>query len=251
VSKKNRLSRDQKRKAKLTREARRAREDASPLAYEGKKYKRDDLVPVYLATETAILEVFVMTERRLTDRMVRAALEKLVLQLRQGPLPPLEDTGTLEVIPGQEEDLIIRNIRRHWLDLDPWPSTDDLIGVLRTTLNSVNVWSTRGAESRGYLHYIEGFLNKGGVSVSQVSPEGVPEEPEETELLEIGLEWCDTGEREAGDEFRKLAWEMIRNGEGQTVANVCQRLAGGLERGPMLNELLALSLEAQRTLPPG
>ena len=60
MAKKNRLSRDQKRKAKLTKEARRARLDTSPLAYEGKKYKTDALVPVYLATETAILEVFVL-----------------------------------------------------------------------------------------------------------------------------------------------------------------------------------------------
>jgi hypothetical protein len=250
MSKKNRLSRDQKRKAKLAKESRRARQDVSPLAYEGKKYKRDDLVPVYLATETAILEAFAITDRQLTDRVVRSALERLILQLRQGPLPPEDDTGSLEIVAGQEEDFIIRNIRRHWLEVLPWPRTDDVIGVLRTTLNSINVWGTRSHESRGYLNYVEGFLKKGGVSVRAERPDEEGEEPEEPELLEIGEEWCETGDREAEDEFRHLALEMIRAGEAETVVDICQRLAGGLERGPILNELLALSLEAQRTIPP-
>jgi hypothetical protein len=252
MSKNKRLSRDQKRKAKLAKEARKAREDTSPLAYEGKKYKRDDLVPVYLATETAIYEVFVMTERQLTDRTVRAALEKLVLQMRQGPLPPLEDTGPLEINEGQEEDGIIQNIRRHWEeDLKSWPGKDDVIGVLRTTLNSIHIWGTRSAETRGYLNYLEGFLKKGGVSVNLVDSEGEPVAEEEPELLQIGWAWCEEGDREARDEFYKLAREMMRTGEAETVVEVCQRLAGGLERGPTLNELLALSLEAQRTGQPG
>lgn len=169
--KKNRLSRDQKRKAKLAKEAKRSREETA-LAYAGSKYKRDDLVPTYLSTETAIYEVYVMTDRRLTDRSVRSALEKLILQLRNGPLPPLYESQPLELAPGQEEEVIVQNIRRHWKELEPRPRTGDLIGVLRTTLNSIRVWSSPGAESRGYLHYIEGFLKRGGVSVEKLSSEG-------------------------------------------------------------------------------
>jgi hypothetical protein len=160
--------------------------------------------------------------------------------------------GDLHVRRGQEEDLVVRNVRRNWVQMMPWPTTDELVGVLRTTLNSINIWSTRGAESRGYLNYIEGFLKRGGVSVNVVSPEGeeLPE-PEEPELLEVGRAWCETGDREAADDFRDLAREMIEDGEAETVVDVCQRLAGGLERGPLLNELLALSLEAQKTIPRG
>jgi hypothetical protein len=252
MSKNKRLSRDQKRKAKLAKEARKAREDTSPLAYEGKKYKRDDLVPVYLATETAIHEVFVITQRQLTDRTVRSALERLIVQMRQGPLPPLEDTGSLEVKEGQEEDGIIDNIRRHWAeDLEEWPGTDDVIGVLRTTLNSIHIWGTHSAQTRGYLNYLEGFLKKGGVSVDMVDAEGEPVAVEEPELLQIGHAWCEEDDREARDAFYKLAREMMRTGEAETVVEVCQRLAGGLERGTTMNELLALSLEAQRTGQPG
>ncbi len=246
MAKKNRLSHDQKRKAKLAKEARRERQNMSPLAYDGKKYKTDALVPVFLATETGIYEAYVMTDRQLTDRQVRSALEKLILQLRQGPLPPAED-GTIRHVPGQEEDLIVNNVRRHLQEMSPPPSTENLIGVLRTTLNSIHVWTTRGAESRGYLNYVEGFLRKGGISVEKVSAEGEPlPEPEEPELLQIGRRWCETGDREADDQFHELAMKMIEDGEGETVVNVCQQLAGGLERGLILNELLALSLTAQR-----
>jgi hypothetical protein len=246
MAKKNRLSHDQKRKAKLAKEARRARQDMSPLAYDGKKYKTDALVPVFLATETGVYESFIMTDRKLTDRMVRGAYETLILQLRQGPLPP-EETGTIQVVAGHEEELVIQNIRRNWENLAPRPSTDNLIGVLRTLLHSVQVWSSRSAESRGYLHYLEGFLKRGGVSVNVVSDEGeMLDEPDEPELLTIGRAWCEDDDRDARDAFYKMAQDMIREGEGETVVNVCQELAGGLDRGITQNELLAMSLTAQR-----
>jgi hypothetical protein len=251
MAKKNRLSHDQKRKAKRAKEARRAREDTSPLAYEGKKYKTDALVPVFLATETGVYESFIVTDRNLTDRMVRGAFEKLVLQLRQGPLPP-PDTGTIHVTAGQEEDLVIENIRRNWENLTSRPSTDNLIGVLRTLLHSLQIWTSRGSGSRGYLHYLEGFLKKGGVSVNVVSDEGeMLDEPDEPELLTIGRAWCEDDDRDARDAFYKMAQDMIRDGEGETVVNVCQELAGGLDRGITQNELLAMSLTAQRAPGPG
>src|SRR4051812_38545811 len=64
---KKKLSHDQKRKQKLTKRANRAREDQSDLAYTGKKFKTDELTPVYFATESAIHEVALMTEGQLTD----------------------------------------------------------------------------------------------------------------------------------------------------------------------------------------
>ena len=37
------------------------------LAYTGNKFKTDELVPVFLSTETGIYESFVVTEQALTD----------------------------------------------------------------------------------------------------------------------------------------------------------------------------------------
>ena len=67
MSKKKRLSHDQKRKAKLAKEARK-NPPRSVLAYTGNKYKTDALTPVFLATETPIYEIFVLTDGQLTDQ---------------------------------------------------------------------------------------------------------------------------------------------------------------------------------------
>ena len=59
------------------------------LAYTGNKYKTEKLVEVHLRAELGIYESFVMTDRALTDRCVRSALERLILWMRKGPLPRL------------------------------------------------------------------------------------------------------------------------------------------------------------------
>ena len=64
MSKKKRLSHDQKRKAKLAKEARK-NPQRSPLAYTGNKYKTDELVPIVYETELAIHEADAITGRRL------------------------------------------------------------------------------------------------------------------------------------------------------------------------------------------
>ena len=93
---KDKRSRDQKRKAKLTERARKGPPAAqSSLAYSGNKYKTNDLIPVIMRTETAVYEAYVLTDREITDHIVRAALEKLVLQMRAGPLPPLVEGDTV------------------------------------------------------------------------------------------------------------------------------------------------------------
>jgi hypothetical protein len=249
MAKKKRLSRDQKRKAKLAKEARKHRQGHS-LAYEGNKYKTDALIPVYFETELGIFQAHLITHRKLTDRIVAAAVTRLVQQMREGPLPPLEDGDRVEYVPGQEEELIIRLIRQNWRDLtEPRPSRDELIGVLRTTLNSIDVWSTPGPNSVGYLHYIEGFLNKQGVTFETQTPEGeVIEEPED-ELCEIGREWCFDHDPESEREFKEMAEELIRSGQAERVTSVCQRLIAEATMEPeVLPELMALSLRAQQVM---
>src|SRR6516162_683802 len=110
---KKRLSRDQKRKAKLAQRAKRGFQHQS-LGYGGNKYRTDELVPVYYRTELGIYEAYVISDHSFSDRTVESALEKLILQMREGTLPPLEDAVPVDYVPGEEEDLILRNIRRNW-----------------------------------------------------------------------------------------------------------------------------------------
>jgi hypothetical protein len=252
MAKHKRLSHDQKRKAKLAREARRARPQSS-LAYHGNKYKTDELANVFFRTELGIYESWVMTDRELTDRDVEAALEKLVLQMRRGPLPAFADDTTAPV-GAEATDLIIWNIRRNWHDLfqeEPRPSADKLMGVLRTLLSSVDTWSSPSPTSRGYLHFIEGFLKKAGATVTAYDPEGNPQAaPEADDLLAVGQAWCAGGDPTAAADFRALAETMIRTGEAERVVEVCQTLMGEAPAPDILAELSKLSLWAQQKLRP-
>jgi hypothetical protein len=254
MGKKSRLSRDQKRKAKLVKEAKRARQHQS-LAYEGNKYKTDELVPVFLATETGIYESYVMTDGQLTDRDVEAALERLILQMRAGPLPPFTESFQQGEGEEGEQDLITWNIRRNWQQLfetERHPGAEKLMGVLRTLLSSIKVWSTPHPDSRGYLRYLKGFLRQAGVSVEPLSPEDEPpSDPEEDDLFAAGQAWCQDDDPVAAADFRQLAERMMRSGKAEIVAEVCQELLNEA-RGPAVSaELSALSLMAQHKMTGG
>src|SRR4051812_1615939 len=181
MGKNDRHSRDQKRKAKLKKRAERSRKHES-LAYAGSKYKTDEYAPLFYHTEVGIYESYVMCDRELTDDEVEAAIERLVIQMRQGPLPPLPEAGTLTPTEGGEDELVIANIRRNWqimAEKETLPGRDDLIGMLRTILHSIQVWRSQGLHSQSYLRYTEGFMKKLGVSVRRVTPELDPlPEPE-------------------------------------------------------------------------
>ena len=163
------------RKRKAERARRLARKPVS-LAYHGNKYKRREFVMPLFRAEVGIHESSVVTGRRLTDRHVRSALETLILQMRGGSVPEsLERT----VSPSTGEDetgLIIWSIRRNWADLfatEPPPPRDDLIGVLRTILGSVELRSSVDPTSRRYLDFLEGFLARAGVSVRTLPVERI------------------------------------------------------------------------------
>ena len=66
MGKHDRLSRDQKRKAKLKKRLERSRKHES-LAYAGGKYKTDENTPIFYRTELGIYESYVMCDRELTD----------------------------------------------------------------------------------------------------------------------------------------------------------------------------------------
>jgi hypothetical protein len=253
MSKKNRLSRDQKRKAKLAKQVQkaRARMPPSPLAYAGNKYKKDEYLPLVAEAEMAVHEVDVVSGKQLRDRHVKAALEQLVLQMREGRLEPLGDTS-LRLQEGGEAEALAVNIRRHWEAMSEEAGTfskDEQIGVLRTLINSVETWTSPNPESRGYLSFVEGFLKQEGLSAKLVPTDEFDEEgaEEEDEMLEVGRDWAFDGDVRAEDEFRKMVAERIRSGDAESVVEVCQQLIGELggQYPKAQKELSLLSFKAQ------
>ena len=251
---KDRRTRDQKRKKKLEERKRKARETES-LAYMGEKYKSDELVPTWMHTEIGIYETFVMTDRQLLDQTVVAALESLIRQIRAGTLPPREDTSEISYEVGQEEALVIENIRRNWAEhfADDWkPPRDKLVGILRTILGSIETMRSPGPHSQSYMRHIEGFLTKKlGVSAKQYSQnmEPIPEQPED-ELLTLGRQWILEEDEQAAIEFEELVDYLLKKGAANRVIGCCHQLIGE-EADPnseVFAELTAFSMEARKSL---
>jgi hypothetical protein len=244
---KKRLSRDQKRKAKLAKRAQKGPATNS-LAYEGNKYKTEGLIPIFLETETGIYTAYRISEGRLADYHVRSALEKMIGLMRGPGLPPYEHSCEVSYVPGQEEDLVIWGVRHNWhhyFDEFPHPGVENLVGVLRTILSSIDTWGTPGRESRGYLTYLRGFLRQAGVDV-----DAGPEEDEgEDDLYELGAAYCEERTPEAREAFLERANELIEEGEGEHVAEVAQELLGEFGTDGPVRELSVLSLRAQHSGP--
>jgi hypothetical protein len=247
MSKKNRQSKDQKRKAKLAAEARRSRaREGQALPYAGEKWRKDEFLPLVSEAEVAIHEADVLTGRKLTDPQVKAALERLVAQLRADTLPPPEELDHFRYTAGEEVELIAGNVLRHWAILferhQPF-AQEDQVGVLRTLLNSINTWSSRAPGSRGYLSFVAGFLRKAGVNITV---DGAAAE-EDDEMLELGRDWCFDDDPEAEVKFRRLAEECIRTGQTDRVVSATQQLIGELggQDPELMVELTQLSVRAQ------
>lgn len=227
---KDKRTRDQKRKAKLAKERQKAGKSNS-LAYMGDKYKTKKLVHTLMNAEIGIYESYVMADRKLLDQTVRSALENLIKKMQAGTLPPLSEATEVSYEVGQEEDLVIGNIRRSWARhfATEWrPPKDERIGVLRTILGSLEKMRSPGPRSQSYMHHIAGFLTKKlGVKVEAFSGDMTPiPEPEEDELLLLGRQ-CMSGDTEtAKDEFRELASDLLKSGQAQRVLDSCHHLLG-------------------------
>jgi len=252
------LSRDQKRTQKL---ARRAKDDRVQ-AYRGNKYKSERFVEAIMRAETGIYESYVMTDRRLTDRQVVKSLEYLILQLRGEQSAAPADNPRVEV-EGGSEDMIAWRVKDNWADLfadRPRHSNTDLAGILRTILGSIQVWSRPVPDSRGYLHYIEGFLSQAGVRVEVLGPEedqgageadeGPQERSDEDSLTELGQAWVVSGQPMAKKEFLAEAEALLREGQAGLVIEVCQRLIGIVNDTAILGELKEIFDKAWRQEPP-
>ena len=251
---KDRRSRDQKRRQKLTKRNWKSAQSES-LAYLGKKYQTEELVPTWMQTEIGIYETYVMTDRQLLDQTVVAALECLLRQIRAGTLPPFEDTPEIHYEVGREEDLVIENIRRKWARhfADEWkPPKDKLIGVLRTILGSIEKVRAPGPRSHSYMRHIEGFLTKKiGVSVKSYSQnmEPVQEAPED-DLMRLGRKWILEENEPAAVEFQELVDHLLKKGAAERVLDCCHQLIGE-ESDPnseVVAELTALVKQARQSL---
>ena len=245
---------DRKRKKKLEEKKRKARQ-AESLAYMGEKYKKDKLIPTWMHTEIGIYETYIMTDRKIFDQTVVSSLETLIRKLRVGALSPLPESAEIHYEVGREEDLLIENIRRSWADhyATEWrPPKDDLIGVLRTILGSVEKVKAPGPRSQSYLRHIAGFLTKKiGVSVKAFSADRKPlPEPEEDELVRLGRQWNTDNNQEARSEFFERATHLMRNGQPSRVIDACHLLTGEVSdpSSEVVAELIVLIQQARESL---
>jgi len=247
-------SRDQQRKDKLVKRKERDHKlaKASPffLAYEGNRYKTDHYTPLFLLVETAIGQVDQATRGSIEDRAVADALAGLVTQIRRRELTPLDPASPPSVPPGDAVAFLQLAIRAAWSDeVGQSFSTEDKVGILRTLINSVNIWSIHPTGAgRGYLAYLKGFLSKiGGPSAGSSAATGGADEAQES-LYDVGAEYCETLAPAARKELMDFADELIADGEYEYVAETAQMLIGVYGQGPALPLLSAMSIRALKAM---
>jgi hypothetical protein len=167
------MGKPSRRKLEKKRKAQKERRRPEPqvLAYTGNKYRRDELGPFHFTVESAIYECYVLTKRKLMDNHARQALTELIALLRHGPLPEWKPNEELVLSAGGEVELIKTDIRFHvheYLQKNPHPGRDNMIGVLRSILGSIDMWGSINPASRGYLEYIADFCLQAGVTVEML-----------------------------------------------------------------------------------
>jgi hypothetical protein len=255
MSRRDKLSRDQKRKRKLA-----ERVKNEPVqAYTGSKYKSEKYVEALMKAEVGIYESYVITERQLTDWDVKKSLEYLIRELR-GEKPKPTDGLQAKNEAGESEDVTAWRIKDQWKQLfadQPRHSNADLAGVLRTILGSVELRSRPTPDSRGYLHYLEGFLGQMGVNVELLNPKNEPGEEDpsasanEDELMKLGDAWLASRDPSAKRAFEAKVNELMAERQPGVVVEVCQNLIGkATHDGVMVKELESILKGAWKQEPP-
>jgi len=246
--------REQKRK-KVLAEKKRKTQQAEGLTYMGSKYQTEELTTTWLHTETGIYEAYVISERKLLDQTVFAAVERLARQLRAGTLPPLSDERGIDYDPDDLERLVLDCIRLSWADRfgeGERPPRDKLVGVLRSILGSITKVRAAGPQSQSYLQHIAGFLTKRcGIRVQEYTGEGKPvPEPPEDPLVTLGREWYEDGDLDARAEFYELAQDLVKAGQSSRVISACHLLIGEMTEpiSEITAELTAIILSAGNSL---
>jgi hypothetical protein len=243
-------------------------------AYDGNKFRKAQFVPFIMATEMGIHEADKMSHGKMTDHDAGRALGRLIHDIRCGSIS-VGEMATDKIIYESNDGLAIDLIRSQWvryLREDSSLGRDSYIGCLRTILGSIETWGNANPASRGYLRYLEGFMDKLGVHV-MVGPadddtdeeyddlpdedsdaddisegeedDGESEESDEEVLLEAGYAWVEDNAPGAKEFFGTLAEEMMQSGQAFTVAEICREIASE-SRDPRITEaLIQISLYAQ------
>lgn len=159
---------DQKRKAKLAARARKQRNSADLTPYEGTKYQSSRWMPYVHSTEQGVFETIQLSQHRLTNKQVKEAFRTLIKQLHEGTSPVLaEDEPEMEFAKGDEVQFLVWAIRRHWTELfetQKPAGSADLIGILRTLLNSIDAHAWNTGPNKGYVAYLDSFMRRTGLS---------------------------------------------------------------------------------------
>lgn len=249
-------SKAQKRKRRQLQQRQRRTAAKELQPYHGNKYRKDKYVLAIMEAEVGIYETYVMTDRELTDWEVVTSIKNLIRELRSKSYQLAEEGDEARVESSDETDMVQWSIKHNWDNLfteHPRHSDTELVGILRTILGSVEVWSTYSPNSRGYLNYIEGFLSKAGVQVERSLMEGeeevkMAEVLDEEYLLNLGLEWLNTHGEALKQEFFAESKAMLDGGQAEEVINVCQYLIGQVNDLGFINELVPLLQPAYRQL---
>ena len=155
-------SRDQKRKSKLAERARK-KAKSQPLAYSGTEYQKPEWTQHVYQTEKAVHETIALSRHALTNGQVEEAFVRLIGHLRAGePALLADDAPEVPFAPGSEADHLAWNIRRRWgiLTKSVGPvATEDLVGILRTLLNSIKAHAWNTGPEKGYVEFIWRFLS--------------------------------------------------------------------------------------------
>lgn len=172
MAKDKRQTKDQKRKKKLI--ARAKAESNAVTAYDGSTYQAPKYVQLMAATESAIHEADVSMGRTFKDRHVEDSLKYLIRRMR-GEEPDLPSGGPrAKEEGGTEQDAVAWSIQRRWTShmesVGTHYSDQVLVGILRTLLGSIPVWTSKRGP-RGYLDFIEGFLAKRNTGTRGLTPE--------------------------------------------------------------------------------
>jgi hypothetical protein len=181
--------------------------------------------------EMGIYEAYVIADRAIGDYTVTKAVETLIRGLRSGAISVEVDSTEIIYDREQPDDLVINCIRRNWtrrFATKSWPGKDDLIGILRTILASIQVHRLPGRESQGYLQFMVKFMTKDlGVSIRRIQSDENNSELQsiiEDQLLRLGRQWYRDGNREARAEFFEQAAQFTKSGQGEQVTRACQLL---------------------------
>jgi tetratricopeptide (TPR) repeat protein len=204
-----------------------------------KNYRSERFIPYIMATEVGIHEAATMDDS-LNDAAVRAGVNRLISQLRQGEsVAPQSDkaSGGAQLIDWRMRDNLWRAFDQH----GPIPN-EDLIGCLKTILDSIETWSGPPLGQRGYLGYLAGFMKQLGVNVQLLSHkeaaaiglvESEPEpalppgyDPDKMPLEELGRFWLEHDAEiiELIDDFANRIEAEIRDGRAEAAVRVCRRL---------------------------